>query len=394
MIIQSTQKLDEVCQRFAKYPFITVDTEFIREKTYYPVLCLIQIASPQEAFCIDPLIPELDLSPLFQLFQNEDVVKVFHASRQDIEIFYHLSNHIPKPLFDTQVAAMVCGYPENIAYQRLVQEITGVQLDKGMRYTDWQRRPLNDKQLSYALCDVTYLRDVYTYLKQELLSSNREQWFQEEMMPLRDVRHYVVEPNTAWEKIKCPFHQKKSIQVFVQLCTWREMTARHKNRPRRHILKDEALLELAAICPTSVHTLNQMRSIPDGFTSSKEGAEVLALIHDVIHHPENYPDTFSHTEHKGLTPEQKSLANLYRLLIDTVAEQQRIAPKILATHDDIQDLVLEKKETRCLNGWRREIIGAQILALRAGELVFRYDPKQKGIQLLRLNEHERAGVIL
>lgn len=376
-MIQTTEMLKEVCQRFATHPFMTVDTEFIREKTYYPELCLIQIASPEEAWCVDPLSPGLDLEPLFQLFLNPHVVKVFHAARQDIEIFYHLMHRVPTPLFDTQVGAMVCGYTDAVGYQQLVQDYLGIQLDKSQRYTDWSRRPLEPAQITYALHDVTYLRDVYLKMTEALAANNRRDWLTEEMAVLNNPATYDVDEETIWCKIKSPFKKEKQLYVLSRLAAWREKTAKAKNRPRRYILSDEALLELTAASVKTPADFEKLRSFSKGFSKSALADEVFHVLTEARSVPATaYPAGLTEKK-KTLSPSQRSLAELYRLLLDLSAAEFSVAPRIIASTEELGDLARGAKELACLKGWRYQVFGQRALAFREGKLMLSYNPETK-----------------
>lgn len=374
MIITTTEKLSEFCTILSASPYVTLDTEFIREKTYYPVLCLIQIANADTAACIDPLAPGLDLSPLFDLLQNPKVIKVFHAARQDIEIFYHLTGHIPTPLFDTQLAAMVCGYGENIGYQQLVHDITGVSLDKSLRFTDWSHRPLTEDQIAYALHDVTYLRDVYRALNHSIQENNRLDWLTEEIAVQNDPATYEIDNNAIWKKIKIPFKKPAQIHVFARLCAWREQTAKLKNKPRRHILKDEALIELAAVSPRTPEDLTGLRHIPDGFGHSRFGQEILETISIARADPAS-ARPLDWVPPKPLTTTQHTLQDMFRLLLSIVADDLRVAPKIIASNDDLAQLACGNNKVPCMQGWRRDVFGEKVLLFKQGRLSLRYNPK-------------------
>lgn len=376
-MIQTTDLLKEVCQRFATHPFMTVDTEFIREKTYYPELCLIQIASPQEAWCVDALSRDLDLSPLFQLFQNPHVMKVFHAARQDIEIFYMLTHQIPTPLFDTQVAAMVCGYTDMVGYQQLVHDCLGIHLDKGQRYTDWSRRPLSSEQETYALHDVTYLRDVYLNLQNRLDNNGRRDWLIEEMAVLTDPKTYEVDNETAWRKIKAPLKKEKQLYVLSRLAAWREQMAKTKNKPRKHILKDEALLELAVAPVDTPADFDKLRHFPKGFGKSALAVELLHVLKAAQAVPvEQYPQNL--TEKKQvLLPYQRSLWEVYRLLLDVSAAEIGVAPRIIASTDELSLLAQGNQHVPCLSGWRYHVFGQRALAFGMGKMALSYDPEKQ-----------------
>lgn len=380
MIITSTQKLKEVCDRFSKYPFITLDTEFIREKTYYPVLCLIQMGSQEDAYCIDPLADGLDLKPLFDLLQNPQVIKVFHAARQDIEIFYHMTGQMPAPLFDTQVAAMVCGFGDSASYQQLVQELTGISLDKSMRYTDWSKRPLDEKQVSYALCDVTHLVDVYLKICETLKANHRYDWLAEEMAVVNNPETYETNDETIWQKMKCPLTKPQQVHTFAKLCAWREKTAKTKNRPRRHILKDDALLELAVAHPQTLEELDDRRSLPSGFSKSSYAPEIMAVIKQA-----RADSTKMYSlcpKRKPLSSAQKNLAELMRLLLNIVSDDLAVAPKVIASSEDLADLITDNPACALLKGWRYDAFGKKAQALKKGRLSFAFDPKKNKVVLL------------
>lgn len=379
-MITKTTDLKEICDKFSHNEFVTMDTEFIREKTYYPVLCLIQIASPEEAYCIDPLSEELDMTPLFDLLQNDKVLKVFHAARQDVEIFVHLTGKVPTPLFDTQIGAMVCGFNESVSYQQLVQELTGVSLDKSMRYTDWSKRPLSDKQIQYALCDVTHLVHVFEKLRDQLKKSGRMTWLAEEMEILNDVATYEVDDETIWQKLKNPLTKPQALHVFAKVSAWRERMAKLKNRPRRHILKDEALLELAAAHPTTLSELETLRGMPGGLAKSNYGAELVEIIAQAMNDkPSVYVPS---TKRPPLANGQKNLAELLRFLLSVVADELGVASKVIASSDDIADFVVGKKESKILTGWRMDVFGKKAIALKEGKIFFSFDPKKKHVVVI------------
>jgi len=370
-MITTTKELTALCTRFAKHPFVTVDTEFIREKTYYPQVCLIQLASPDEAVCIDPLSKELDLKPLFELFQNKKVIKVFHACRQDIEIFYHLSHQIPVPVFDTQVGAMVCGYGDNVSYQQLVNDFVGVSLDKTMRVTDWSKRPLTEEQIQYALHDVVELRTVYTKMMEKICAQNRLDWLTEEMAELVDPKTYEPDPNELWKKVKVPFKKPLNLHVFARLYAWREGVAQQKDRPKKYIMKDEALIELAIALPTSGDQINALRSFSDGYGKSDLAKELLAVIAKAA---KDDPATFEQPiQQKPLTAKQHNLAEILKLVLDICAENYDVAPKLVANQSDINTFV-QTGEAPFLNGWRKKVFGEAAQALQQGKLSIIYDP--------------------
>ena len=352
MMITTTKQLKDLCARFAKHPFITVDTEFIREKTYYPQVCLIQLASPEEAVCVDPLAKGLDLAPLFDLFQNKKVIKVFHACRQDIEIFYHLSHQIPVPVFDTQVGAMVCGYGDNVSYQQLVNDFVGVSLDKTMRVTDWAQRPLSEDQIQYALHDVVELRTVYTKMMEKICAQNRLDWLTEEMAELVDPQTYEPDPNELWKKVKVPFKKPLNLHVFARLYAWREAVAQKKDRPKKYIMKDDALIELAIALPTSSDKIDALRSFSDGYGKSDLAKEIIDIVGKAL---KDDPATFEQPLHtKPLTQKQHNFVEILKLVLDICAENYDVAPKLVATQPDLNAFV-QTGEAPFLAGWRKKV---------------------------------------
>jgi len=375
MIITTTDELTQLCARLSHVPFITLDTEFIREKTYYPELCLIQIAGPDCEACIDPLSSELDMTPLFGLLQNPKVVKVFHAARQDIEIFYHLTGQVPTPLFDTQIAAMVCGYGDNVGYQQLVSDICRVTLDKSMRVTDWSRRPLTPDQEKYALHDVTYLRDIYQTFSKRLTETGRQSWLSEEIAIQNNPATYDTDDNEVWRRIKVPFKKPLQTHVFARLCAWREQTAKSKNRPRKFILKDEALIELAILMPMNPDDMDRTRTLSKGFGNSSMGQEILHVIKQArSDSPDLYPQNW--TPSTPLTSTQRTLADLLQLLLHLVAAELGVAPKIIASVEELHNIARGQLDTPCMTGWRRDVFGEKVLLLKSGQLSFSYNPKK------------------
>ncbi|MGN1063623.1 MAG: ribonuclease D [Alphaproteobacteria bacterium] len=379
MMITTTEKLKEVCERFSRVPFVTLDTEFIREKTYYPILCLIQIAVRDEAYCIDPLAEGIDLTPLFDLLQNKQVLKVFHAARQDVEIFYHLTGQVPTPLFDTQIGAMVCGFGDSVSYQQLVQVLTGITLDKSMRYTDWSKRPLSEEQIAYALHDVTHLISVYEKIGESLDVSDRRSWLAEEMAILNNPATYEIDNETAWTRVKCHLTKPQQIHVFAKICAWREKTAKEKNRPRRHIMKDETVQELAVAHPVTRAQMDTMRSLPAGFSKSAAGSELIEVIQSAM---ADTPAVYQNVDkRKPLSPSQRTLAELMRLLLEVVCADLGVAPKIIAGSEDLADIITDTAGAKALNGWRYEVFGRYVEQLRAGQIFFSYDPQKRRVKI-------------
>ena len=288
--ITSTPQLADACQRLAKHGFITVDTEFLRETTYYPLLCVAQMASADEAVVVDALAPDIDLAPFYKLMADEKVVKVFHAARQDIEIVWHEAGLIPHPVFDTQVAAMVLGYGDSISYDQLVQRITGDTLDKSHRFTDWTRRPLSDAQLRYAVSDVTHLRDVYLRLVEDLKQRGRADWVEDEMRILTSPETYRMEPQNAWQRLKTRVRKPRELAVLIEVAAWREREAQSRNVPRSRVLKDEVIADIAVQAPTNADKLKNLRSLPKGFERSRWGDAIVAAVsRGLVRDPKTLP---------------------------------------------------------------------------------------------------------
>lgn len=379
MIIENTLDLEEVCRRFATYPYITVDTEFIREKTYYPDLCLIQLASRDEAVCVDPLAPDMDLSPLFELLQNPQVVKVFHAAHQDIEIFLHLSGKIPTPVFDTQIGAMVCGFAENAAYSQLVHSICGVTLDKSMRCTNWAKRPLNPEQIQYALYDVTYLRDVYEYICAQMEKSGRFTWVREELASLTDKSSYEPTPEQILERLHCPMKKAINIHIYQQLYLWREKRAQLKNRPRRFLIKDELLHELALIHPQTAAQLSAMRGITPHFEKCEMAQEILTVINQAMQ--DDLKNIKPPKPSKPMQPSEKNLIEILKLLLNIISSQIKTAPSLIAHAEDLLHFI-RAEETPLNTGWRYEVFGEKAQKICRGEMSIRYNPKKKKTEVI------------
>ncbi|HEX2216655.1 MAG TPA: ribonuclease D [Xanthobacteraceae bacterium] len=368
--ITSNQKLAAACNRLARHPYITVDTEFLRETTYYPKLCVVQMASTDEAVVIDALAPDIDLAPFFKLMANESVLKVFHAARQDIEIVWHRAGLIPHPVFDTQVAAMVLGYGDSISYDQLVQRITGDTLDKSHRFTDWSRRPLTAEQIAYAISDVTHLRDVYEALSVDLEKRGRIDWVFEEMEVLTSADTYRAEPEHAWERLKTRVRKPREIGVLMELAAWREREAQTRDVPRGRVLKDEVLADIAMHAPTTVERLTNLRSVPKGFERSKWGQEVLeAVKRGLAREPKSLPRM-----ERGRGQNGAATVELLKVLLRMTAERHGVAAKVIATIDDLERIAGEAEpDVAALKGWRRELFGEKALALKAGRLALAVD---------------------
>jgi ribonuclease D len=365
--ITTTKKLAEACTRLAKYPFVTVDTEFQRETTYYPKLCIAQIASSDEAVVIDALAEDIDLSPFFALMANEKVIKVFHAARQDIEICWHEAEVIPAPLVDTQVAAMVLGYGDSISYEQLVQRITGDSLDKSHRFTDWTRRPLAEAQLAYAVSDVTHLRDVYLKLAADLEERGRTDWMREEMKVLTSPDTYRMEPEHAWERLKTRVRKPKELAVLIEVAGWREHEARNRDVPRGRVLKDDVVGDIAIQAPTTMERLAGLRSLPRGFERSKWGE---AIIEAVKRGLERDPKTLPRLDRAKPALNGQATVELLKVLLRMTAERHGVAAKVIATVDDLDRIAADDAaDVPALSGWRRELFGEKALALKQGRLM-------------------------
>jgi ribonuclease D len=365
-LITTTQDLAQACARLAMHPFVTVDTEFLRETTYYPKLCLIQLASPDEAVLVDPLAPGIDLAPFLELMANEAVVKVFHAARQDLEIVWIIGRLIPTPLFDTQVAAMVCGYGDSVGYEQLANDLAKARIDKSSRFTDWSRRPLSEAQLVYAESDVTHLRDIYLALDADIKASGRETWVAEEMSVLNSPGTYEVKPENAWQRLKGRIRKPKELALLMELAAWREREAQTRDVPRQRVLKDDAMMDIVQRAPRSVEALAELRSVPNGFERSRAGGEVLAAIErGLALDPKGLP----RLERERGRAANGAVLDLLKVLLKAVADAERVAPKIIASSDDLEAIATDDlADVPALQGWRREVFGEKALALKSGTL--------------------------
>lgn len=368
-LITTTADLADACTRLAMHPFVTVDTEFLRETTYYPKLCLIQLASPDEAVMVDPLAPELDLAPFFGLMVNEAVVKVFHAARQDLEIVWMLGRVLPTPLFDTQVAAMVCGYGDSVGYEQLANDLAKARIDKSSRFTDWSRRPLNEAQLVYAEADVTHLREIYLALQADIAASGRQGWVAEEMAVLNSPGTYEVKPENAWQRLKGRIRKPKELALLIELAAWREREAQTRDVPRQRVLKDDALMDIVQRGPRSTEALAELRSVPNGFERSRAGAEVLAAVERGLALD---PKALPRLERERGRAANGAVLDLLKVLLKAVADAERVAPKIIASSDDLEAISFDDDaDVPALQGWRREVFGEKALALKNGTLGLR-----------------------
>jgi ribonuclease D len=364
--ITTTSELAAACRRMAAHPFVTVDTEFLRETTYYPLLCVAQMASPDEAAVIDALAPGIDLAPFYSLLANEKVMKVFHAARQDIEIVWHGAKLIPHPIFDTQVAAMVLGYGDSISYDQLVQRITGDTLDKSHRFTDWTRRPLADAQVAYAISDVTHLRDVYLALLDDLNRRGRADWVQEEMGVLTSPDTYRMEPDNAWQRLKTRVRKPKELAVLIEVAAWREREAQARDVPRSRVLKDEAIADIAVQAPTTLDRLANLRSLPKGFERSRWGEAIIAAVERGLARD---PKTLPRPTRAQSSANGTAVVELLKVLLRMISERHHVAAKVIATVDDLERIAADDAaKVPALSGWRRELFGDKALALKHGDL--------------------------
>jgi len=371
--ITSTADLAAFCARLEGQGFVAVDTEFMRETTYWPKLCLIQAAAPGgiEA-TIDPLAEGLDLTPFLAVMRDERILKVFHAARQDVEIFHNLGA-IPKPLFDTQIAGMAAGFGEQVAYDALVRKILKIDVDKSSRFTDWARRPLSEAQLVYAIGDVTHLAALYPMLRSTLEKAGRLPWVTEEMEAMCDPALYDVDPEKAWRRLRPRKHAVKYLAVFRAVAAWRERTAQQRDQPRGRILKDEAIDELAAQAPVNADGLNRLRSVPKGFAGSRYGPELLEAIGAALADPEGYAPKIER-ETTPVSPAAGAVVELLKVLLKARAEDAGVASKLIATVSDLEKIASDDAaDAAALHGWRREAFGEDALRLKRGELALVLD---------------------
>lgn len=371
--ITTTEGLQAFCERAAKAPYVTVDTEFLRERTYYSKLCLVQLAVPgdaeEDAVLVDPLTKGLSLDPLYELFRNPKVVKVFHAARQDLEIFYIEGGVIPEPLFDTQVAAMVAGFGEQVGYETLVRKIAKANLDKSSRFTDWSRRPLTDAQATYALADVTHLRVIYEHLREDLAKSGRHEWVEEELATLTHPGTYVVDPEEAWMRVKTRTNSGRFLAVVKELAKFRESYAQTRNIPRSRVMKDDALLELASTRPTNEKDLSRSRLLLREARKGEIADGILAAVKTGLELPaEKQPKPDRSRDKLQVNP---ALADLLRVLLKAKSEQLGVAQKLIATASELDEIAAGIHDGPAMKGWRRKAFGEDALRLCAGKLALR-----------------------
>lgn len=365
-LVTTSAELAAVCERMASHEFVTVDTEFLRETTYYPLLCVAQMATDDEAVVIDALAPGIDLAPFFKLMSDEKVIKVFHAARQDIEIMWNMAKTIPHPIVDTQVAAMVLGYGDSISYDQLVQRITGDVLDKSNRFTDWTRRPLTDAQVTYALSDVTHLRSVYIKLAADLAKRDRASWVESEMGILTSPETYRMDPERAWERLKTRVRKPKELAVLMEVAAWREREAQTRDVPRSRVLKDDVVGDIATQMPTTIERLGQLRSLPKGFERSRWGEQIVEAVARGL---ERDPKTLPRFERSRPAQNGAAIVELLKVLLRMTSESHGVAAKVIATVDDLDRIAADDNaDVPALKGWRRELFGDKALALKHGKL--------------------------
>ncbi|MCF6198431.1 MAG: ribonuclease D [Hyphomicrobiaceae bacterium] len=366
-MITKTNELEQVCSELSKTDFVCVDTEFMRESTFWPELCLIQMAGGDVEVIIDPLAANLDLESFFKLMRDQQVTKVFHAARQDIEIIQYLSNSLPAPVFDTQIAAMVCGFGEQVGYADLIQKLLNTPIDKTSRYSDWRRRPLHEHQLTYALADVTYLARAYPKLVEQINKAGRSSWLTEEMTALVNPDLYIQHPDNAWKRLKLRNIKKNRLGILIELAKWREATAQSRNLPRNRVVKDDVLYEVANQAPANESELGNLRSITKGIVRSSYGAELLkgvqrglAIDLDLLPVIKRPPRLNSQTQ---------AIVELLKVLLKTTAAKHNVASKIIANAKDIEKIALDDEaDVAALKGWRRDLFGADALALKNGKI--------------------------
>ncbi|MGF1608207.1 MAG: ribonuclease D [Kiloniellales bacterium] len=366
-LISDSAELAAFCERQAEAEFIAVDTEFMRDTTYWPKLCLVQIGGPKEVAAIDSLAPGIDLQPLYDLMADFRLLKVFHSGRQDLEIFYHLTGAVPESIFDTQVAAMVCGFGDSVSYEQLARKLAGARIDKSSRFADWSKRPLTERQLDYALADVTHLRRIFTALRRRLEKNGRSDWLQDEMDVLTDPRTYDLEPRQAWRRFKSRSTDRRFLAVLRELAAWREAEAQRRDVPRNRVIRDEQLLDIAAHQPTDAEALGRTRGLSRDFAQGRWGREVLKAVKAGLEVPDKeLPDAPPAQKlPQGIGP----LTDLLKVLLKMRCEQYDVAQKLVASAADLELIAADDKaDVRALDGWRYEIFGADALALKHGKL--------------------------
>jgi ribonuclease D len=366
-LITTTDELAELCRRLATHPHVMVDTEFLRETTFWPKLCVVQLASDDEAAAIDALADGIDLTPFVDLMRDPAVTKVFHAARQDVEIVWKLCGETPKPLFDTQVAAMVCGFGDQVSYEQLAASLAGARIDKSSRFTDWSRRPLSDAQIEYALADVTHLRVVHKKLAQRLQKTGRAAWLDEEIAFLTAPETYEQKPENAWQRLRSRARKPRDLAVLMELAAWRETEAQTRDAPRSRILKDDTLVDIAQAAPTTIEALGRLRTIPQGFERSRTGGDLIACVQrGLARDPSTLPAL---SRDRPQSNGAQATVQLLKVLLQAVSERHHVAAKMIATVDDLEAIATDDAaDVMALKGWRRMLFGEPALELKAGRL--------------------------
>jgi ribonuclease D len=380
-LINDTVALKAFCERHAHVEYLAIDTEFTRQNSFWPKLCLWQIAGPDEAAVVDPLAPNIDLHPALEMLQEKSILKVFHSARQDIEIFVHLTGKVPTPLFDTQVAAMVCGFGESVSYETLAIKLAGVSLDKSLRFADWSCRPLTNQQLRYALDDVVYLRPVYEKLRAHLSQSKRDSWLNEEMAVLTNLTTYTANFANAWRKIRTRSSDPRFLSILRELAAWRESEAQKRDVPRSHLLRDEVLLEIAAHTPRTTSDLVCIQSLNHSIAESSQGLELLAAVErGLLEMPSAVLQTCRKQDLTGLAP----IVELLRVLLKMVCKKVGVAQKLVATVADLEAIAADDNAgVPALRGWRRQVFGEDALALKHGQTALCIDGHQIKLVLIQ-----------
>lgn len=382
-IITTSEQLAEFCATFGDEQFITVDTEFIRERTYFPQLCLMQVATSKLAVAIDPMVGGLDFTPLWEAFANPKLLKVFHAAAQDIEIFVRETGHVPTPMYDTQIAAMVCGFGESVSYENLVTELVGAKLDKASRFTDWARRPLSDRQIEYALGDVIHLRVVYEKISKQIHEEGRDAWIEEEMAEMAEITRYRVDVNNLWKRLKVKSRDSNYLQLLRATTAWREEQAMRRDLPRQRVLKDDWVVQVAAQAPQSIEDLQEIRGI-----GGQLGNSAMQSLVETLHEARMAPkDTFPKPEErlKPMAAAQEGCLDQLKLLLRQRCEEYHLVPRLVADKEELEHLVrglVKFDDSTISHGWRYEIFGRAARELLEGKLVARVMPHKGGYGLI------------
>ena len=382
-VIADSTSLTKFCDRLIKSSYITVDTEFMRDQTYWPRLCLVQIADEHEAAAIDTLAKGIDITPLLNLFTNPRILKIFHAARQDLEIFYRLMGKLPSPIFDTQIAAMVCGFGDSAGYDTLVRKLTDETIDKSSRFTDWALRPLSQRQINYALGDVTHLRQVYIKLNEMLGQNNRHNWMDEELSILRDTKNYTFEPEDAWRRIRYRAPKPRFLAILKEVAAWREIEAQNKDIPRNRIVRDESLIEISHHAPKTINDLSRARGLSLKKAEGSLGKALLNAVKVGLNVPsENLPEVKRDAPlPKGIGP----ITDLLKVLLKLKCEKHDVAQKLIATVNDMEQIAAfgQNANVPALQGWRQEVFGIDALRLRSGQLAMVI--KDHNLELVEIN---------